>query len=104
HPEFDQIGKRLGPFDLVMLPIGAYEPRWFMRSVHLNPEDAIEAYRAIPPPSTTQPPCLALHWGTFRLTDEPVEEPPARFADRWREAGWPDTGNWTLAHGETRRL
>jgi N-acyl-phosphatidylethanolamine-hydrolysing phospholipase D len=104
HPEFDQIGQRLGPFDLVMLPIGAYEPRWFMRSVHLNPEDTIEAYRAIVTASATRPPCLALHWGTFRLTDEPVEEPPARFTDRWREAGFPDSANWTFAHGETRRF
>ena len=52
----------------------------------------------------TAPPCLALHWGTFRLTDEPIEEPPALFAQRWREAGLPESANWTLAHGETRRL
>ena len=47
HPEFGTIGARLGPFDLVMLPIGAYEPRWFMRTVHLDPQDAIAAYRAL---------------------------------------------------------
>jgi N-acyl-phosphatidylethanolamine-hydrolysing phospholipase D len=93
---------RLGPFDLVMLPIGAYEPRWFMRNVHLSPEDAVAAYRALADGGA--PPCLAVHWGTFRLTDEPVEEPPARFAQRWREAGYPESANWTLAHGETRRL
>ena len=102
HPSFDEIGSRLGPFDLVMLPIGAYEPRWFMRRVHMNPEDAVAAYRALV--DGTSPPCVAMHWGTFRLTDEPVEEPPARFAQRWREAGLPDHANWTLAHGETRRL
>jgi N-acyl-phosphatidylethanolamine-hydrolysing phospholipase D len=104
HPDFGDIRARLGPFDLVMLPIGAYEPRWFMRTVHMNPEDAIAAYRALADGAGAPPPCLTLHWGTFRLTDEPVEEPPARFAQRWREAGWPDTANWTLAHGETRRL
>jgi N-acyl-phosphatidylethanolamine-hydrolysing phospholipase D len=103
HPEFDQIRTRLGPFDLVMLPIGAYEPRWFMRTVHMNPEDALSAYRALID-GAAPPPCLTMHWGTFRLTDEPVEEPPARFAQRWREAGFPDTANWTLAHGETRQL
>jgi N-acyl-phosphatidylethanolamine-hydrolysing phospholipase D len=102
HPEFASIGAQLGPFDLVMLPIGAYEPRWFMRIVHLNPEDTLAAYRAVV--GDTRPPCLALHWGTFRLTDEPVEEPPARFAQRWRGAGLPESANWTLAHGETRRL
>jgi len=104
HPEFGTVGARLGPFDLVMLPIGAYEPRWFMRAVHLNPEDAIAAYRALADGGVVRPPCLAVHWGTFRLTDEPVEEPPARFARRWREAGFPESANWTLAHGETRRL
>ena len=104
HPEFGTIGARLGPFDLVMLPIGAHEPRWFMRTVHCNPEDAIAAYRGLSESADVAPPCLALHWGTFRLTDEPVEEPPARFAQRWREAGFPDTANWTLAHGETRQI
>jgi N-acyl-phosphatidylethanolamine-hydrolysing phospholipase D len=102
HPEFATIGARLGPFDLVMLPIGAYEPRWFMRNVHLDPEDAIAAYRALAAGSA--PPCLPVHWGTFRLTDEPVEEPPARFAQHWRAAGFPESDNWTLAHGETRQL
>ncbi len=104
HPEFQTIGTRLGPFDLVMLPIGAYEPRWFMRRVHCNPEDALAAYTALTSGSDATPPCVALHWGTFRLTDEPVEEPPARFAERWREAGLADAANWTLAHGETRRF
>ncbi len=104
HPDFEIIGQRLGPFDLVMLPIGAYEPRWFMRKVHCNPEDAVEAYTALTARRRAAPPCLALHWGTFRLTDEPVEEPPARFAERWRQAGFADCANWTLAHGETRRF
>ena len=104
HPAFDEIGARLGPFDLVILPIGAYEPRWFMRHVHMNPEDAVAAYRALVDGTSMTPPCVAIHWGTFRLTDEPFDEPPARFAQRWREAGLPAAANWTLAHGETRRL
>lgn len=104
HPEFGAIGERLGPFDLVMLPIGAYEPRWFMRYVHMNPEEAVAAYRALVNGRSAGPPCFAMHWGTFRLTDEPVDEPPARFAQSWREAGLPPASNWTLAHGETRTL
>jgi len=104
HPAFAEIRTRLGAFDLVMLPIGAYEPRWFMRRVHMNPEDAVAAYRALVDGGPETPPCFAMHWGTFRLTDEPVEEPPVRFAQRWREAGLPGDANWTLAHGETRRL
>ncbi len=102
HPSFGSIAARLGPFDLILLPIGAYEPRWFMQSVHMNPEDAVEAYVALA--GETRPPCVALHWGTFRLTDEPVDEPPQRFARRWQEAGLPLDAAWTLAHGETRVL
>ena len=103
HPEFEQIAERCGPFDLVMLPIGAYEPRWFMRSVHMNPEDTLQAYEALRLNGAT-PPCLALHWGTFRLTDEAVEEPPRRFAQLWHHAGLQSDRNWTFAHGETRRF
>jgi N-acyl-phosphatidylethanolamine-hydrolysing phospholipase D len=104
HPAFSEIGARLGAFDLVMLPIGAYEPRWFMRRVHMNPDDAVMAYRALADGTGAAPPCVAMHWGTFRLTDEPVEEPPQRFAHCWQEAGLPASANWTLAHGETRRF
>ena len=83
HPDFGTIGTRLGPFDLVMLPIGAYEPRWFMRTVHLDPQDAVAAYEELTQGSAVAPPCLALHWGTFRLTDEPSEGCRAS-AQRWR--------------------
>ena len=104
NPEFAEIARRLGPFDLVMLPIGAYEPRWFMKAVHMDPEDAIEAYRALSSGHRPSPACLAIHWGTFRLTDEPVREPPALFLERWREAGFAADANWTFVHGETRQL
>ncbi len=102
HPEFAAIGERLGPFDLTILPIGAYDPRWFMRTVHMNPEDAVEAYRVLTSMSGSQPPCLAIHWGTFRLTDEPVDEPPKRFAQAWAAANLEARMNWTFAHGESR--
>ena len=87
-----------------MLPIGAYEPRWFMRAVHADPADAVAAYRALTRSADRLPPCLALHWGTFRLTDEPVTEPPELFAEEWKKAGLPADANWTFSHGETRRL
>ena len=101
HPEFSDIGSRLGPFDLLLIPIGAYEPRWFMRSVHMNPEDAIEAYRALTTGSR-QAPCVPIHWGVFRLTDEPMDEPPRRFTELWRRAGFDPDLNWVMAVGETR--
>jgi N-acyl-phosphatidylethanolamine-hydrolysing phospholipase D len=104
HPEFAAIGERLGPFDVTILPIGAYDPRWFMRSVHMNPEDAVEAYHELTSTSGSLPPCLTMHWGTFRLTDEPADEPPKRFAQAWSAAGFDPSTNWTFAHGETRRF
>jgi N-acyl-phosphatidylethanolamine-hydrolysing phospholipase D len=104
HPEFAAIGERLGPFDLVMLPIGAYDPRWFMRAVHMDPDDAIAAYRALSTSTGAFPLCVPIHWGTFRLTDEAVGEPPVRFAQGWRDAGLPADANWTFAHGETRQF
>ena len=107
HPEFTNIAERWGPFDIVMLPVGAYEPRWFMGPVHMNPEDAIRAYQdltAVVPSNGRAPAMLPVHWGTFRLTDEAMEEPPMRTRQRWRVAGLEPEGLWLLAHGETRGM
>lgn len=70
---FRTIGERLGPFDLALLPIGAYEPRWFMTPVHVTPEDAVQAHL-----DARSRLSVAMHFGTFQLTDEPIDEPPAR--------------------------
>jgi N-acyl-phosphatidylethanolamine-hydrolysing phospholipase D len=104
HPEFGAIAREAGSFDLVLLPIGAYEPRWFMQSVHMNPDDAIIAYAELSRGAPRAPRCIPIHWGTFRLTDEPVDEPPRRFAELWRRARLADDALWMLAHGETRQL
>jgi L-ascorbate metabolism protein UlaG (beta-lactamase superfamily) len=101
HPEFDRIGTRLGPFDAMLLPIGAYEPRWFMRSVHMDPDDAVAAYRAVIG-SSRPAPCVPIHWGVFRLTDEPMDEPLRRWSDAWRRAGFDPALDWSMAVGETR--
>lgn len=105
HPEFAAIGE-LGPFDLVMMPIGAYDPRWFMRIVHVNPEEAVRAYTEIVSsrPGPPLPVMLGIHWGTFRLTDEAMDEPPRRARDAWRAAALPDERLWIAAVGETRAL
>jgi N-acyl-phosphatidylethanolamine-hydrolysing phospholipase D len=105
HPEYGSIGERCGPFDVTLLPIGAYEPRWFMRPVHMNPEEAVEAYRALARSRDhAAPTFVAMHWGTFKLTDEPMDEPPRRLRRAWAEAGLPPDRLWIPAHGETRRL
>jgi N-acyl-phosphatidylethanolamine-hydrolysing phospholipase D len=102
HPEFSSIGERFGPFDVSLLPVGAYEPRWFMRPVHMSPEDAVRAYRDLCASSKAgSPTMIPMHWGTFRLTDEPITEPPIRLAEAWRDALLPPTSLRVLRHGET---
>ncbi len=105
HPEFTRIAARHGPFDLVLLPVGAYEPRWFMGGVHMNPEDALRAYRDLcaPHPDARRPPMLPIHWGTFRLTDEPMHEPPELTRRLWAAEGLPTEDLWLGAHGGTQR-
>ena len=104
HPEFGAIGQACGPFDLVMMPIGAYDPRWFMHVVHVDPEEAVRAYADLtaPHPAATNPVMLGIHWGTFRLTDEPMDEPPLRTAACWRATGLDPERLWIAKFGETR--
>jgi N-acyl-phosphatidylethanolamine-hydrolysing phospholipase D len=104
HPEFPAIAERCGPFDLLMLPIGAYEPRWFMRSVHMNPPEALSAYAELSESQNAKPVLLPIHWGTFRLTDEGMQEPPEWTKRLWREKGYDSEKLWLLQHGETRTL
>jgi N-acyl-phosphatidylethanolamine-hydrolysing phospholipase D len=104
HPAFREIGERVGLFDVAIMPIGAYAPRWFMAPVHMSPEDAVSALGELV--STSSRPCGmgGMHWGTFKLTVEPMTEPPQRAAEAWRAAGLADHDLWILAHGETRWL
>jgi L-ascorbate metabolism protein UlaG (beta-lactamase superfamily) len=96
---FAEIGKRIGPIDWAMLPIGAYEPRWFMEPQHMGPEDAVEAARMLDARRL-----VAMHWGTFRLTDEPAGEPPERARAAFAAAGDAGRELWILDVGESRRL
>ncbi|KAL7441635.1 hypothetical protein ACHAXH_008728 [Discostella pseudostelligera] len=70
-PLHHQIGDRLGPFDLSAIPIGAYEPNWFMREAHCNPAEAVKIHQALRSRRS-----IAIHFDTFNLADEPMEEPP----------------------------
>lgn len=69
-PHFREIGARLGPIDLALLPIGAYEPRWFMKDIHMNPAEAVQAHVDLAARRS-----LAMHFGTFQLTPEGIDEP-----------------------------
>jgi N-acyl-phosphatidylethanolamine-hydrolysing phospholipase D len=105
HPEFSAIAERFGPFDVALLPIGAYEPRWAMGSVHMNPEEAIRAFQDLQRGAVDG--CsrfVPMHWGTFKLTDEPLDEPPRRASDAWKAAGLPRDRYCQLAFGETLTL
>ena len=104
HPDFGVIGERCGPFDLVLMPVGAYDPRWFMAPVHVAPEDAVAAFRALTRGGTDGRPCAmgAMHWGTFKLTDEPMDEPPRRTRAAWAAAGLDPGALWVPRVGETR--
>ncbi len=106
HPKFGEIGERLGPFDVALLPVGAYEPRWFMRPVHMNPEEAVQAYRDVTGSTGGSPETrcamVPIHWGTFKLTDEAMDEPPRRATAAWSAAGLPRDRLWLLAHGGSR--
>jgi len=83
HPTlFGEIRDRSGAPDLALLPIGAYEPRWFMRSSHVDPAEAVQIHRDLGARRS-----VAMHWGTFRLTDEGRDEPVAALARALAAAG-----------------
>ena len=104
NPSFTDIAAEYGPFDLALMPIGAYDPRWFMRSVHMDPEECVEATVRMSRPYHAAPFVLATHWGTFKLTDEPLDEPPIRMKTAWNAAHLDPKKLWILGLGETRRL
>src|SRR5262249_25277663 len=79
-PEFSEINARHHPIDIALLPIGAYEPRWFMKPAHMNPEEAVRAHLDLGPRVS-----IAMHFGTFQLPDEGIDE-PLRALERARTA------------------
>jgi N-acyl-phosphatidylethanolamine-hydrolysing phospholipase D len=106
HPEYPAIASRCGPFDAVLLPIGAYEPRWFMRAVHMNAQEAVRSYRDLVAGTShdRRTIMVPIHWGTFKLTDEPLDEPPAKLLEAWDDAGLSRDDLWLLRHGESRHV
>jgi len=79
---FSEIGRRFPSLSAAMLPIGAYDPPWFMESQHMNPEQAVQAFLDLGAKEF-----FAMHWGTFKLTDEPLDEPPRRLRTEWARLG-----------------
>jgi len=79
---FKDIGERLGPFRLAMIPIGAYAPRYFMESAHIDPAQAIDVHLEVKARQS-----LPIHWGTFQLTIEPILEPAQRLIEEMNHRG-----------------
>ncbi len=77
---FEEIGRRFPSLDAALLPVGAYEPGWFMEAAHLTPEQAGEAFLTLGARRL-----VPMHWGTFQLTDEPISQPIERLRAWWRE-------------------
>lgn len=96
---FAEIGRRLGPFDLAAVPIGAYEPKAMMRHAHLDPEEAVRAAVDLGAARA-----VAMHFGTFNLSDEPLDEPPRRFRAAASASALGERGGWVLDVGETREF
>lgn len=96
--QFREIGVRIPNIDLGIIPVGAYAPGWFMSRVHVNPEEALRIHQDIGARQS-----LGIHWGTFMLTAEEVDEPPRRLAAALRDADLPANSFSVFAVGETRR-
>jgi L-ascorbate metabolism protein UlaG (beta-lactamase superfamily) len=97
---YREIASRLSPFDAIILPVGAYDPAWFMGTFHMNPEEAVRAYEDL----GAEGALLPSHWGTFRLTFEDPLEPPVRLREAWTARGLAPERLHVPRHGETVTL
>ena len=79
---FREFGRKFGAIDVAMLAIGAYEPRWMMRYSHMNPAEGLQAFQDLGARWM-----IPMHWGTFDLTDEPLDHPPRVLRAHMAETG-----------------
>jgi L-ascorbate metabolism protein UlaG (beta-lactamase superfamily) len=98
-PHFRQIRERYGPVDLALLPIGAYEPRWFMKAIHMNPAEAVCAHADLEARRS-----IGMHFGTFRLAHEGIADPVAALEKELEGRQVPCDSFRTLEFGESFRL
>lgn len=95
--DFIEIGRRFGGFDLAAIPVGSYEPRWFMKDQHVNPEEAVRVML-----DARAREAIGVHWGTFELTDEPLDAPLIELPRALDALGVPRERFVLFRHGETR--
>lgn len=99
-PAFKEIGKLRGPFDLGLIPIGGYDPRYIMSAVHGNPYDSVEIFK-----DTKCKRAIGIHWGTWVLTEENVLEPPQLLKKALAKSGFAETGVFDVCDiGESREF
>ena len=91
---FEEIGRDFD-IDLAIINLGAYEPRWFMASSHMNPREAVRAFKELGAKKL-----MIVHWGTFRLGDEPIHFPPMDIQKELKKEGMLDR-LVDIRHGET---
>jgi L-ascorbate metabolism protein UlaG (beta-lactamase superfamily) len=96
-PHFADIKARLGAPDIAILGIGAYEPRWFMQPMHMNPAEAVQAHRDLGAKQS-----IGMHFGTFQLSVEAIDQPQSDLKRALAEKGIPESEFVTLDEGETR--
>ena len=97
--DFRRIGQRAPGIDLALIPVGAYEPRWFMRDQHVDPAEALQIHRDLGARHS-----IGIHWGSFEMADEPLDAPIAALATARREQGVPEAAFRLLMHGQTWEL
>ncbi len=95
-PHLAATGERHGPFALSLLPIGAYEPRWFMKDVHLNPAEAVQAHLDLDSAHS-----IGIHFGTFQLSYEAIDQPVIELNEALADAGISGEIFRVLRPGET---
>ena len=95
-PGFAEYGRKFGPIDAALLPIGAYEPRWFMSVYHMDPDEAIKAFREL-----RAEVFIPQQWGVFDLTDEPMDLPAKDYRKAATKAGLTEQQTPILPHGST---
>jgi len=99
-PAFAEVGSLRGPFDLGLIPIGAYDPRFIMSPMHSDPHDAVNIFQ-----DTKCRKALGMHWGTWVLTEEAVLEPPKKLREALKRNGIPETGTFDVCDiGESREF
>jgi N-acyl-phosphatidylethanolamine-hydrolysing phospholipase D len=98
-PDFKTLGERFGGFDFALIPVGCYEPRWFHGSMHVDEEEAVRIHVDVRSRLS-----MGVHWGTFRLCDEPIHAPLDRLPAARARHGVADDAFVLSRMGETRVL